>query len=127
MHAALLTGLLLTHPAAAQTPTTPWWPITGAVILAGGNLDDRAANALVDRLIALAGGPDALIVVIPSAADGLSAALPAPGAEPARVAAIRRHLESRGARHVVFLHTSSRAVANSEEFVRILRTAKEVF
>ena len=119
MHAALLTALLLTHPAAAQTPAAQWWPTTGAVILAGGNLDDRAANALVDRLIALAGGPDALIVVIPSASDGLPAALPASGAEPARVAAIRRILEARGARHVVFLHTSSRAVANSEEIVGV--------
>jgi cyanophycinase len=124
LRTGLQLGLLLGAP---QTPQAQWWPTTGAVILSGGNLDDRAANALVDRLIALAGGPDALIVVIPSAADGLPAALPAPGAEPACVAAIRRILEARGARHVVFLHTSSHAVANSEEFVRILRTARAVF
>jgi len=36
-------------------------------------------------------------------------------------------LQSRGARHVVFLHTRDRKVANSEDFVKILRSAKGVF
>lgn len=122
----LLCGILVASRATAQTPA-PWWPSAGTVILAGGGLQDEAANAIMDRIISLAGGPDALIVVIPTAADGLPSALPAPGAEPARIAAIRRAFESRGARHVVFLHTASRAVANSEDFVRVLRSANAVF
>ena len=42
----------------AQSPT-PWWPSAGTVVLSGGALDDRMANDLLDRMMALASGPDA--------------------------------------------------------------------
>src|SRR6185369_7523581 len=40
---------------------------------------------------------------------------------------IREVFASRGARNVVFLHTRDRHVANSEQFVAVLRSAKAVF
>jgi cyanophycinase len=104
-----------------------WWPASGAVILAGGGLQNDTADNFIDRLIALAGGPEAPIVIIPTAWDGLPAELPGDGPEPARIAPLRKHLESRGARHVAFLHTRDRQVANSEVFVKILQSAKGVF
>src|ERR1043166_3584941 len=104
-----------------------WWPTSGAVILAGGGLQNDTADKFIDRLIALAGGPDALIVVIPTAWDGLPLELPGNGPEPARIAPLRKHLESRGARHIAFLHTRDRQTANSEAFVKILKSASGVF
>jgi cyanophycinase len=96
--------------------------VSGAVILGGGVQTTGTADALVDRLIALAGGPTALIVVIPTAGVTLQN-LPAGGPLPANVDGIVRHVESRGAKRVVVLHTRDRDVANSEDFVKILRSA----
>jgi len=111
----------------AASARNVWWPTNGAVILAGGSLAQESADAFVDRMIALAGGPDAIIVVIPTASDGLPDRLPTHDPQPARVNGLRQNLESRGARHVVFLHTRDRVVANTEDFVKVLRTANAVF
>jgi cyanophycinase len=121
---ALLAGAPLAL--AAQEPTR-WWPERGAVVLAGGGLQQRTADKFVDSLIALAGGPDANIVIIPTAFDGLPSRLPGVAAEPKNVAAVRAQFASRGAKRVTFLHTSDRRVANSEAFVAPLKTAKVVF
>jgi cyanophycinase len=110
-----------------MVPRDNWWPSSGAVILAGGNLSGESADAFVDRLIALAGGPEASIVVIPTASDGLPTRLPISGPESARIQDLRRHLESRGAHHIAFLHTRDRQVANTDDFVKELRTANGVF
>lgn len=122
--ASWLGAALLAAPVAAQAP---WWPATGSVILGGGHLEEGTATALVDRVIALAGGPDALIVIIPTASDGLPPRLPSSAPEPRRVKDLREAFTSRGARHVVFLHTHDRRVADSEAFVAVLRSAKAVF
>jgi cyanophycinase len=78
-------------------------------------------------LIAFAGGPDALIVVIPTAWDFLPAQLPTSGPQPSELEGLRRQLASKGAHHVSFLHTRDRQVANAEEFAKVLRSAKAVF
>lgn len=88
----------------------PWWPVNGTVMLSGGGLEDAIADSLVDRLIALAGGPDALIVIIPTAHDGLPARLTSSAPEPTHIKNIREYVGSRGARNVVFLHTRDRQV-----------------
>ena len=118
--------LLMVAPiaVAAQLPTH-WWPERGAVVLAGGALQQATADKFVDSLIALAGGPDANIVIIPTAFDGLPRRLP--GTEPPNVAAVRAQFASRGAKRVTFLHTSDRKVANTEAFVAPLKTANVVF
>jgi cyanophycinase len=92
-----------------------WWPTVGTVVLSGGGLAGATNESFVRRIIALAGGPDAHIVVIPTAN---------PGADPA---ALRRVFEARGAHDVVVIHTLDRAVANSQDFVKPLRTASAVF
>src|SRR5262245_48579703 len=88
------------RPAAA----TGWWPSSGTVILSGGALRKESADALADRLIADAGGPQAPLVVVPTASVE-DASLPASGPLPAGVVAILQHLKSRGAQHVDVLHT----------------------
>ena len=126
----LLTLITLLPASQNSTPSTnlkPWWPTSGAVMLCGGGLQTDTANAFVDRLIALAGGPDAQIVIVPTASDGLPAELPASGPQPTRINTLRQHFEARGARHIAFLHTRDRQVANSEAFVKILRSASGVF
>lgn len=121
-----LLGLLTFVPGAlaCQQPAH-WWPQRGTVVLAGGGLQRATADAFVDSLIAIAGGPEANIVIIPSAFDGLPPRLP--GKEPSNVLAVRRQFASRGAKHVAFLHTSDRRVANTAAFVKPLRDAKLVF
>jgi cyanophycinase len=83
--------------------------------LVGGNMQDEA---IVKRIIDLAGGPDELLVVIPSAGeaqdyDGSFASL--------------RQFRAAGARNLVLLHTRDRNVADSEQFVEPLRRARGVF
>ena len=120
--------LALSIPPSALAQTgEPWWPVSGTVVLSGGGLNATIADSLVDRLITLAGGPDALIVIIPTAHDGLPARLPSSAPEPTHIKNIRAILAARGARNVVFLHTRDRKVANSEEFAAVLRSANAVF
>jgi len=114
------------RPSSAQNEKKVWWPTAGTVILAGGGFKQKQADELVDHIISFAGGPDAQIVVIPTASVNVPV-LPASGPQPANVDNIRRHLQSRGARHITFLHTLDRKVADTEDFARVLRTANAVF
>jgi cyanophycinase len=125
---AMVLGLsALGSSASAGQTASAWWPARGTVILGGGAIQEATAEAFEDRLIALAGGPDAVIVVIPTASTELPGELPTSGPQPQRINDLRKGLEARGARHVVFLHTRDRRVANSEAFVQVLRTANAVF
>src|SRR5215510_4701368 len=124
---ALSAPLKFSQRVTPQPNLKAWWPASGAVILGGGGLHNEAADLFIDRLIALAGGPGALIVVIPTASDGLPAELPSSGPQSPRINTLRQHLESRGAQRIAFLHTRDRQVANSEAFVKILRSAHGVF
>lgn len=92
----------------------PWWPATGTVVLSGGGLAGATSDSFVRRIIALAGGPDARIVVIPTANPR------------ADTAALRQVFEASGARAIVILHAADRAVANSPEFVKQLHVANAV-
>ena len=124
---ALLTPLTAIQVTTPTSLSKAWGPSSGTVILLGGGLADDSAKALEDRLIALAGGPDALIVVIPTAWNFLPAQLPTSGPQPSQIESLRRQLEARGARRIGFLHTRDRQAANSEEFVKALRSAKALF
>jgi cyanophycinase len=86
----------------------------GALVLAGGG---KMPRSVWERFIALAGGPEAPIVVVPTA-------LPDPIApEPVEAKLLRRA----GARNLTILHTRDRARADSEAFVAPLRKAKGVW
>ncbi|HEV2721665.1 MAG TPA: serine hydrolase, partial [Thermoanaerobaculia bacterium] len=91
-----------------------------ALILAGGGVN---APEIVQRFIDVAGGPNAPIVVIPTAADQGRLAV-----TPERVAMLRaRFGEIFKTNDVAVLHTRDRTVADSEEFVKPLQRARGVW
>src|SRR3954470_17760217 len=94
---------------------TPWWPAAGTVMLSGGALKGTTSDAFVSKIIGLAGGSDAQIVVVPTANPRVD------------TAALRKTFEARGARHVIFLNTRDRSMANSPDFVKPLQRANAVF
>ncbi|MGH9796492.1 MAG: cyanophycinase [Candidatus Acidiferrales bacterium] len=103
-------------PLAAQSQPQPHDPLaTGHLIAVGGAMRDPA---ILGRFIALAGGPDAPIVVIPTAGAGDQYDSDWVGLRAFRAA---------GARNLRILHTRDRNVANSEAFVAPLRAARGVF
>jgi len=106
--------------------TPPWWPTAGAVILEGGHIESPTFDKVAKRLIELAGGPDALIVIIPTANEAVAPRLRGTG--PAfDTAELKELLESKGAHRVRVLHTRDKKVANSEEFAKVLRSAGGVW
>ena len=80
-------------------------PATGSVMVVGGGAIGRD---IYTRFIELAGGPDALIIDVPTAGGADSY-----GAE----TGASRALKAAGARNVVVLHTIDRKVADSDSFV----------
>src|SRR5438067_1660593 len=92
-----------------------WRPLKGTIILGGGHISEETAKDFARQLIKLAGGPDSLIVIIPTAnphADTIE---------------LRQWLTGEGANNVAILNARSRADANSHSFVKILQSAKAVF
>jgi cyanophycinase len=108
----------------------------GALILSGGGGTSRESfgTGVVEEFVALAGGPDAKFVFIPTASSGLKldsgliyeppdSDTPAPN-----TAEFERALaEMYGVRRIHILHTRSRATANSEKFVAALKAADGVW
>jgi len=90
-------------------------PERGAVIAVGGAM---ASPEIYRRFIALAGGPDALIVLVPTALGGESY-----DGDFIGVTAWRQQ----GARNLLVLHTNERSEAESERFAEPLRRAGGVF
>jgi cyanophycinase len=91
-------------------------PPRGALVLVGGGgLRD---TPILARFIALAGGPGAPIVVVPTARDPEDDGRPAGDLQP---------LMEAGALRLDVLHTRERAVADSEAFVAPLREARGVW
>ena len=91
-------------------------PEKGSLVIVGGAMQDPA---IVKRFIDLAGGPDAPIVIIPSASeddehyDNYWSGL--------------KQWREAGARNLTVLHTRDRKVADSEAFVKPIKTARGVF
>ncbi len=90
-------------------------PANGSLLLAGGGVQDQT---IFERFIELAGGPQAPIVVIPTAggADSYD-----PYIRSVRV------FQSLGAQHVTMLHTYDPKEADTEAFARPLTTARGVW
>ena len=97
-------------------------PASGSLVIAGGgNLD---GTGIIERFIALAGGPTARIVIVPTAGGNRdSSGAPIPYDE-ARILASWR---ARGLTNVRMLHTHDPAVANTEDFAAVLRDAGGVW
>jgi cyanophycinase len=118
--------LAITAPSAAQQRMVPWWPTTGAVILEGGHIESPTFDEVARRLITLAGGPNALIVIIPTANQAVAPRLRGVG-PPFDPNELKKALEAEGAQRLTVLHTRARRVADSEDFARVLRTANGVW
>jgi cyanophycinase len=91
-------------------------PDKGTLVIVGGAMQDPA---IVKRFIDLAGGPDAPIVIIPTAGE-------ADDDYDQYWSGLRQWREN-GARKLTVLHTRDRQVADSEAFVKAIREARGVF
>jgi cyanophycinase len=90
-------------------------PSKGSLVIVGGSMQDPA---IFGRFLELAGGPDAPIVIIPTAGSGEDYDQYWSG--------LTRYRNA-GAKNLTVLHTRDRAVADTEEFVRPIREARGVF
>ena len=108
-------ALAVSDGPSAQTATAVVGPPAGTLVVVGGGLRDPA---ILGRFVGLAGGPDAPIVVIPTAGGSETYDQSYLGLQPFR---------DLGATDLRVLHTTDRDVANSESFVAPLRRARGVW
>ena len=116
-----LVAVSTARPLAAQGAPEYGPPAGKLVIVGGGNLE---GTGVLERFIALAGGPDKKFVIVPTAggnrrADGTLI----PYAEEQVVASWK----ARGLKNVRMLHTPDPKVADTEAFASILRDADAVW
>ncbi|HAC04383.1 MAG: cyanophycinase [Gemmatimonadota bacterium] len=118
-HSAVVVAFMLTMstPAFAQQRVAPpqVGPENGSLVIVGGAL---RSPEIYQRFLELAGGPDAHIVMIPTAG----------GAEEydQYYQGLNRWREN-GARNMTVLHTTDRSEADTDEFVAPLKTADAVY
>ncbi|HEX9886805.1 MAG TPA: cyanophycinase [Longimicrobiales bacterium] len=114
-----LRALLLTLAAVAACPGLVWsqeiGPPGGSLVIVGGAMRDPA---IVQRFIGLAGGPEAPIVIVPTAGGG---------EEYDRFNSGLGAFRAQGATDLTVLHTWDRDEADSEAFVAPLRRARGVW
>ncbi|MDB4874950.1 MAG: peptidase dipeptidase [Gemmatimonadetes bacterium] len=103
-------ALFVASPAlVAQTPKVG--PAHGTVIVVGGG---SMGPDLYAKFIEAAGGPDALIIDVPTAGGDTVYAQDAPGT---------RGWKNAGAKNIYVYHTNDRKLADSDSFVAILKKA----
>jgi cyanophycinase len=90
-------------------------PDKGTLVIVGGNMQDPA---IVKRFIDLAGGPDAPIVIIPTAGDADDYDNYWSGLKQWR---------ENGAKNLTVIHTRDRKVADTEAFAKPIKAARGVF
>lgn len=100
-------------PTAVSRGTPTVGPRTGSVMVVGGGQQGPEVFA---KFIELAGGPDALIVDVPTA-----------GGDSIDTSDGGRGLKNAGARNVVVYHTTSRTVADADSFVAKIANARGVW
>ena len=91
-------------------------PDKGTLVIVGGGTPEPA---VWQRFIDLAGGPDAPIVIIPTAGDADD--------EYNEFCSCLKSWRENGARNLTVLHTRDRKMADSEAFVKPIRAARGVF
>lgn len=108
---AVLTAVVFGEGAVAQQVG----PKKGSLVIVGGAMRDEA---ILERFLNLAGGPDALIVVIPTAGGDEEYDQDWRGL---------RQFRAAGATNLTVLHTKDRDEADTEEFVQPIREAGGVW
>ena len=113
-------ALLAQDPATSPVPSTSVGPPRGSLVIVGGG---QLGPEIVKRFVALAGGQDAEVVVIPTAAEN-----DADGNDPVDVKrTAARFAREFGFKNVAVVHTRDRAEADSEAFVAPLKKARAVW
>jgi cyanophycinase len=115
LSAAVIASVVLSAP--GRPAAQDVGPARGALVIAGGGVRDQA---IIQRFLDLAGGPDAPIVVIPTAGGE-------PDAEYGPYWSGLRPFKNAGATRLTVLHTYDRKVADSEAFVQPIREARGVW
>src|SRR5262245_55204025 len=117
MRRLAVTLVLMLAGGAALTPAAPIvkGPDRGTLVVVGGG---KVGPEILTRFFDLAGGKDAPVVVIPTAAGQDN--------YPADWSGLKMFKEF-GATNLTVLHTKDRAVADSEAFVRPITTARAVW
>ncbi len=90
-------------------------PEKGTLVIVGGNMQDPA---ILKRFIDLAGGPDAPIVIVPTAGEADD--------YDQYYSGLKQWREN-GATNLTVVHTRDRKVADTEAFVKPIRGARGVF
>jgi cyanophycinase len=93
----------------------PHGPAHGALVVSGGA---ERSPAIYERFLSLAGGPDALILVVPTSGGAESYDSTCP---------CMNLLRAAGAKNLRILHTLDRRIADSDAFVEPLRHARGVW
>ena len=110
----VIVAILLKLPLTAQEPPKVG-PQNGSLVAVGGAMRDMS---IVKRIIQLAGGPNAPLVMIPTAGGNANYDQFWPG---------QRLFREAGATDITIMHTYDPKIANTEEFVEPLRRARGVF
>jgi len=108
-------ALLFLVALAASLHAQEFGPKHGTLVISGGA---EKPGIIIERFIALAGGPDAPIIVVPTSGNAAEYDQTYPG--------LKRFRDA-GARNLTVLHTRDRSVANSDEFVKPLRAARGIW
>ena len=110
-----LLAILFMVAAVAFTAAQQVGPKNGSLVIVGGAMQDPA---IIKRFIDLAGGPDAPLVVVPTAGEAASYDQYWSGL---------RQFRENGARNLTVLHTRDPKLADTEAFVKPITTARGVF
>jgi cyanophycinase len=102
--------------------TTEYGPEKGSLVIQGGG--SAEGTGILETFINLAGGPNAKIVIVPTAGGNFGPDKKPSAYEEEKVVASWKKL---GLTDVHMLHTTDPKVADTEEFARILRDAKGVW
>ncbi len=120
---AIILALTFTGRATLQEALPPeYGPAKGTLVIVGGGGTD--GTGIIEKFIELAGGNDAKFVIVPTAGGNK--------AQDGSIRPTRKRKSSppgckRGIKNVKMLHTHDPKVADTEEFVKVLRQANAVW
>jgi cyanophycinase len=119
----LLLLIALTAFGQSPAPETPeYGPAKGTLVIVGGG--PTANTGIMEKFIELAGGPNAKIVVVPTAGGNKT---PTGEIKTYKEEDVLASWKKRGATNVRMLHTHDPKIADTEAFAAVLRNANAVW